>query len=70
LALTVSTPTRLPPGLVWMGPNEGLPVLPDISIELHRRADVDDPAALALADAIREGFAAEREIPVANHAMV
>lgn len=70
LALTVSTPTRLPPGLVWMGPNEGLPVLPDISIELHRRSDVDDPAALALADAIREGFAAEREIPVANHAMV
>ena len=28
------------------------------------------PGALALADAIREGFAAEREIPVANHAMV
>lgn len=57
LALTVSTPAQLPPGLTWLGPAEELPPLPDIGIELHRSADADQPAVLALAAAIRTGFA-------------
>ena len=56
LALTVSTPTGLPPGLQWLGAAEDLPPLPDIGIELHRSADADQPAVMALAVAIRAGF--------------
>jgi len=57
LALTVSTPARLPPGLIWLGAAEDLPPLQDIGIELHRAAAADQPAVLALATAIRAGFA-------------
>jgi len=57
LALTVSTPTRLPPGLVWLGSGEALPDLPQMGIELHRAEQTEAPAVDALAQAIREGFA-------------
>lgn len=57
LALTVSTPTRLPPGLVWLGPAEGLPELPEMGIELHTAEGAESPAISALAAAIRQGFA-------------
>ncbi len=58
LAITVSTPTRLPPGLVWLGAAEGLPEMASMGIELHRGELPDEPAAVdALSDAIRAGFA-------------
>ena len=57
LAITVSTPSRLPPGLVWLGAAEELPALPDIGIELHRPPGAAGPAVEALAAAIRAGFA-------------
>ena len=57
LALTVSTPTRLPPGLIWLGAGENLPELPQIGIELHSAEGAESPAISALAAAIRQGFA-------------
>lgn len=57
LAITVSTPTRLPQGLVWLGAAEQLPELPEMGIELHRAEQTDAPAVDALAQAIRQGFA-------------
>ena len=61
LALTVSTPTRLPAGLSWLGEAEGLPALPQIGIEMalsdHLREGGPVPEAVtALAAAIRQGF--------------
>ncbi len=58
LALTVSTPTRLPSGLAWLGAADGLPPLPDMGISLFRAEMTEAPAVDALADAIRAGFAA------------
>jgi DNA-binding transcriptional LysR family regulator len=59
LALTVSTPARLPAGLVWLGEAEGLPALPDMGILLAEAGEArHDPPAEALAGAIRQGFAA------------
>lgn len=62
LALTVSTPTRLPPGLQWLGEAEGLPPLPDMGIQLalaERLLGARPPAHVAaLAEAIRAGFSA------------
>jgi DNA-binding transcriptional LysR family regulator len=62
LALTVSTPTRLPPGLSWLGEAEGLPALPEIGIELAlsdrlREGPAVPEAVNALSAAIRQGFA-------------
>jgi DNA-binding transcriptional LysR family regulator len=57
LALTVSTPTRLPAGLIWLGAGENLPELPQIGIELHSAEGAESPAISALAAAIRQGFA-------------
>lgn len=57
LALTVSTPTRLPAGLTWLGAGENLPELPQIGIELHSAEGAESPAISALAAAIRQGFA-------------
>jgi DNA-binding transcriptional LysR family regulator len=57
LALTVSTPARLPPGLAWLGEAEGLPALPDMGIELAWPETTPSPGAEALAHAIRQGFA-------------
>jgi DNA-binding transcriptional LysR family regulator len=61
LAITLSTPARLPSGLVWLGEGDGLPALPEMGIllslsdKLAARPEV--PAAVAaLAEAIREGF--------------
>lgn len=59
LALTVSTPARLPPGLIWLGAAEGLPPLPDIGIELHCARGGEAPAVEALANAIRSGFTSQ-----------
>lgn len=56
LALTVSTPSRLPSGLIWLGASEDLPPLPEIGIELHRCAEAEQPAVFELAAAIRAGF--------------
>ncbi len=56
LAITVSTPTRLPPGLVWLGAAENLPDLPEMGIELHHAEMSEAPAVDALALAIRQGF--------------
>ncbi len=60
LALTVSTPARLPPGLVWLGEAEGLPALPEMGILLAWAGGdaMRSPAGEALAAAIRQGFAA------------
>jgi len=56
LALTISTPTRLPPGLVWMGQEEGLPDLGQMGILLAIGDAPLSPGAMALVDAIRQGF--------------
>jgi len=56
LALTISTPTRLPPGLVWMGKEEGLPDLGQMGILLAIGDAPLSPGAKALVDAIRQGF--------------
>lgn len=62
LALTVSTPTRLPPGLQWLGEAEGMPALPDMGIQLalsdRMLGTRLPPHVEALAGAIRTGFAA------------
>ena len=57
LALTVSTPTRLPPGLAWMGEAEGLPELPLMGILLAVGDAALSPGGEALVAAIRAGFA-------------
>lgn len=62
LALTVSTPTRLPAGLSWLGEADGLPDLPEIGIELAlsdklREGPAVPEAVTALSAAIRQGFA-------------
>lgn len=57
LALTISTPTRLPPGLVWLGEAEGLPALADMGIMLCTGEVPLSPGGVALAEAIRQGFA-------------
>lgn len=57
LALTISTPTRLPPGLVWLGEAEGLPALADMGILLATGEVPLSPGGVALAEAIRQGFA-------------
>jgi DNA-binding transcriptional LysR family regulator len=56
LALTVSTPTRLPPGLVWLGEAEGLPPLAEMGILLAFGDAPPSEGARALAEAIRQGF--------------
>jgi DNA-binding transcriptional LysR family regulator len=61
LALTVSTPARLPPGLSWLGEAEGLPALPGMGILLSFSDEWLAAGALpegvaALAGAIRAGF--------------
>lgn len=56
LALTISTPTRLPPGLAWMGAAEGLPELPQMGILLAVGDAPLAPGGEALVQAIREGF--------------
>ena len=57
LALTISTPTRLPPGLAWMGTAEGLPEMPLMGILLAVGDGPLSPGAEALIGAIRQGFA-------------
>lgn len=57
LALTISTPTRLPPGLAWMGEAEGLPPLGEMGIMLALGEAPLSPGGRALVEAIRAGFA-------------
>jgi len=62
LALTVSTPTSLPPGLSWLGEAEGLPPLPEAGILLLRHETSRGvPAADALAAFLAEGFGRAQE---------
>lgn len=57
LALTISTPTHLPAGLVWLGEAEGLPALAEMGILLATGEVPLSPGGEALAEAIRQGFA-------------
>ncbi len=57
LALTISTPTRLPPGLAWMGEAEGLPPLGEMGILLALGEAPLSPGGKALVEAIHAGFA-------------
>ena len=57
LAITISTPTRLPPGLVWLGEAEGLPELAQMGIMLAMGEAPLGPGGEALVEAIRQGFA-------------
>ncbi len=57
LALTISTPTRLPAGLTWLGEAEGLPALAEMGIVLATGEVPLSPGGEALAEAIRQGFA-------------
>lgn len=57
LAVTISTPTRLPSGLAWMGDAEGLPALPLMGILLAMGDTPLSPGGEALVQAIRTGFA-------------
>jgi DNA-binding transcriptional LysR family regulator len=64
LALTVSTPARLPMGLSWLGETEALPALPGMGILLSLSDEWLGAAAppegvAALAEAIRAGFREE-----------
>jgi len=64
LALTVSTPTRLPGGLGWLGMAEELPVLAEMGILLSFSdewlgASHLPSGVLALAEVIRAGFREE-----------
>ncbi|WP_421994577.1 LysR substrate-binding domain-containing protein [Roseococcus sp.] len=56
LAITISTPTRLPPGLTWLGEAEGLPQLAEMGILLATGEVPLSPGGVALAEAIRDGF--------------
>ena len=56
LAITIGLPGPLPPGLRFLGPEEGLPGLPDFSIVLVCSA-AGGPVVETLAEAIRAGFA-------------
>lgn len=56
LAITISTPTRLPPGLTWLGEAEGLPQLAEMGILLSTGEVPLSPGGVALAEAIRDGF--------------
>ena len=56
LAITISTPTRLPAGLVWMGEAEGLPVMAEMGIMLAFGEAPLSAGGEALATAIRNGF--------------
>ncbi|MBR0648297.1 LysR family transcriptional regulator [Roseomonas terrae] len=56
LAVTIGLPGPLPPGLRFLGPEDGMPPLPDFSIVLVT-GDSDGPVAETLAEAIRAGFA-------------
>jgi len=53
LALTISTPARLPPGLAWMGEAEGLPELAQMGILLAMGDAPLGPGGTALVEAIR-----------------
>ncbi|WP_424814031.1 LysR substrate-binding domain-containing protein [Roseococcus sp. YIM B11640] len=60
LAITISTPTRLPPGLVWLDEEDGLPPMGDMGILLATGEMPLSPGGEALAEAIRQGFAEPR----------
>lgn len=58
LAVSAWLETTVPPDLAILGPGAGLPELPHFAITLHRPPGAMTPAAQALAEAIRESFAA------------
>ncbi|WP_137127512.1 LysR substrate-binding domain-containing protein [Roseomonas sp. HF4] len=57
LAVTIGLPGPLPSGLRFLGPEEGMPPLPDFSIILVKGTP-GGPVVETLAEAIRDGFAA------------
>lgn len=57
LAVTISTPTRLPTGLTWLGEEDGLPPLAEMGILLATGEQPLSAGGEALAEAIRQGFA-------------
>lgn len=59
LGVTVGLSVSPSPGLRLLGPEDGLPALPELEIAMVRRAGV--PVADALAERIRMGFAAGLE---------
>ncbi len=56
LGVTVGLSVQPPPGLRLLGPEDGLPALPELEIAMVRRSGL--PVADALAERIRAGFAA------------
>jgi DNA-binding transcriptional LysR family regulator len=56
LGVTVGLSVQPPPGLRLLGPEDGLPALPELEIAMVRRAGL--PVADALAERIRCGFSA------------
>ncbi len=56
LAVTIGLPGPLPQGLRFLGPEDGMPPLPDFSIVLVA-GDDGGPVVETLAEAIRSGFA-------------
>lgn len=58
LAVTVMSRSIVPPGLRALGPEEGLPPLPDASILLRRSPQARDPLNDCLAEHIANAFSA------------
>jgi hypothetical protein len=56
LAVTIGLPGPLPAGLRFLGPDDGMPALPDFSIILLS-GRAGSPVVRRLAEAIRGGFA-------------
>jgi len=67
LAITVGLPGPLPPGLRWLGAEDGLPRLPDFAIALLTNEPVG-PVAEALARHIEDSFRIESALEAAKAA--
>ncbi|GAB0118235.1 LysR substrate-binding domain-containing protein [Acidisoma sp. 7E03] len=63
LAITISPATALPEGLVMLGPEEGLPPLPDFQVMMIRAREARQPVTDALATFISEVFLREAGRP-------
>lgn len=67
LAVTISPATALPEGLKMLGPEDGLPPLPDFQVMMLKAREAEQPVTDALADYISEVFS--REAGKSGHAM-
>jgi DNA-binding transcriptional LysR family regulator len=61
LAVTVSPATLLPAGLRALGPEDGMPSLPDFQVVMVKAREARQPVTDALADYIAETFAREAD---------